>query len=66
MGSSVFYAIRDALKSARAQNGLTGVLNLQSPATPERIRLSCGDPSGFEKSKVKQNEGEKPSVFSIT
>ncbi|KAI9843062.1 MAG: hypothetical protein M1838_002879 [Thelocarpon superellum] len=44
MGSAVFFAIRDALKSARAQYGCDEVLSLWSPATPERIRVSCVDP----------------------
>lgn len=44
MGSAVFFAIRDALKAAREQWGVNDVLSLQSPATPERIRISCSDP----------------------
>jgi xanthine dehydrogenase/oxidase len=44
MGSAVFFAIRDALKAARKQWGVEEVLSLRSPATPERIRISCGDP----------------------
>src|ERR1700712_420014 len=44
MGSSVFFAIRDSLKAARKQWGNEEVLSLKSPATPERIRISCADP----------------------
>ncbi|KAL1959530.1 hypothetical protein VTO42DRAFT_1975 [Malbranchea cinnamomea] len=44
MGSAVFFAIRDALKAARKQWGVSEVLSLRSPATPERIRVSCCDP----------------------
>lgn len=44
MGSAVFFAIRDALKAARKQWGVNDVLSLVSPATPERIRISCCDP----------------------
>lgn len=44
MGSAVFFAIRDALKAARRQWGVGEVLSLKSPATPERIRVSCCDP----------------------
>lgn len=44
MGSAVFFAIRDALKAARKQWGVEEVLSLRSPATPERIRISCCDP----------------------
>ncbi|KMU77274.1 LOW QUALITY PROTEIN: xanthine dehydrogenase [Coccidioides immitis RMSCC 3703] len=44
MGSAVFFAIRDALRAARKQWGVDDVLSLWSPATPERIRISCCDP----------------------
>ncbi|PGG98646.1 xanthine dehydrogenase [Helicocarpus griseus UAMH5409] len=51
MGSAVFFAIRDALKAARAQWKVEDVLSLVSPATPERIRVSCKDPI-VERSRV--------------
>lgn len=51
MGSAVFFAIRDALKAARKEWGVDEVLSLRSPATPERIRISCCDPI-VEKSRV--------------
>ncbi|EEH40664.2 aldehyde oxidoreductase [Paracoccidioides lutzii Pb01] len=51
MGSAVFFAIRDALKAARKQWGVEHVLSLVSPATPERIRISCCDPI-VERSRV--------------
>ncbi|EFW21523.1 hypothetical protein D8B26_001705 [Coccidioides posadasii str. Silveira] len=44
MGSAVFFAIRDGLRAARKQWGVDDVLSLWSPATPERIRISCCDP----------------------
>ncbi|PGG99147.1 xanthine dehydrogenase [Blastomyces parvus] len=57
MGSAVFFAIRDALKAARKQWGVEEVLSLKSPATPERIRISCCDPI-VERSRVKdQGDG---------
>ncbi|KAG9294304.1 hypothetical protein G9A89_021663 [Geosiphon pyriformis] len=43
LGASVFYAIRDAIKSARADNGIEEVLTIKSPATSERIRMACLD-----------------------
>lgn len=64
MGSAVFFAIRDALKAARAQYGVTDVLELQSPATPERIRVSCADPI-VERARVKAKEGEKSFFVAI-
>lgn len=64
MGSSVFFAMRDALKAARMQYGVKDVLSLQSPATTERIRISCADPL-LEKALVKPREGEKSFFISI-
>jgi len=64
MGSSVFFAIRDALKAARAEFGETSVLHLQSPATPERIRISCADPI-LKRAWVDPQEGEKSFFVSI-
>ena len=64
MGSSVFFAIRDALRAARKQYGVEDVLQLQSPATPERIRVSCADPI-IKRAYVKPKEGEKSFFLSI-
>ena len=64
MGSSVFFAIRDALKAARKQYGVEDVLSLQSPATPERIRVSCVDPI-IKRAHVEPQEGEKSFFISL-
>ncbi|KAI9824558.1 MAG: hypothetical protein M1832_001647 [Thelocarpon impressellum] len=64
MASTVFFAIRDALKAARAQHGKTEVLSLTSPATPERIRVSCADPI-ITRARVAPREGEKSFFISI-
>lgn len=64
MGSSVFFAIRDALRAARKQYGVEDVLSLQSPATPERIRVSCADPI-LKKALVVPAEGEQSFFISI-
>ena len=64
MGSAVFFAIRDALKAARRQWGEEDVLSLISPATPERIRISCVDPL-IKRSEVVAREGEKSFFISI-
>ncbi|EKV16851.1 Xanthine dehydrogenase HxA, putative [Penicillium digitatum Pd1] len=64
MGSAVFFAIRDALKAARKQWNVNGVLSLESPATPERIRISCGDPI-IERVRVQPKEGEKSFFVAI-
>ncbi|KAG9248210.1 putative xanthine dehydrogenase [Calycina marina] len=74
MGSVVFFAIRDALKAARKQYSVQatlgedkkgdGLLVLESPATPERIRTSCEDPI-LKRSFVKPQEGEKSFFIAI-
>jgi xanthine dehydrogenase/oxidase len=75
MGSAVFFAIRDALKAARAHHGVVaqvggeggendGILKLESPATPERIRLACEDPI-MKRSRVLPKEGEKSFFVAI-
>jgi xanthine dehydrogenase/oxidase len=70
MGSCVFFAIRDALKAARKEHGLEcgkdgeGLLSLESPATPERIRISCADPI-IKRAFVHPKEGEKSFFISI-
>ncbi|RYP76842.1 hypothetical protein DL771_001578 [Monosporascus sp. 5C6A] len=82
MGSAVFFAIRDALKAARADYGVAakvvgqqengdredsgedGLLRLESPATPERIRLACVDPI-IERARVLPKDGEKSFFVAI-
>ncbi|KAK3387486.1 molybdopterin binding aldehyde oxidase/xanthine dehydrogenase [Podospora didyma] len=74
MGSAVFFAIRDALIAARKQYGVQatigsdekgdGLLRLESPATPERIRLACVDPI-MERARVLPKEGEKSFFIAI-
>jgi xanthine dehydrogenase/oxidase len=64
MGSAVFFAIRDALKAARKEFGDEEVLSLQSPATVERIRVSCCDPI-VQRARVVPTEGEKSFFVSI-
>ncbi|XP_058474050.1 aldehyde oxidase 6 isoform X2 [Solea solea] len=41
LGSSVFFAIKDAAAAARSQSGLVGPFSLDSPSTPERACLAC-------------------------
>lgn len=64
LGSSVFFAIRDALKAARKDHGCEEVLALTSPATPERIRISCADPI-LKRAYVAPQDGEKNWFVSI-
>ncbi|KAM6893464.1 aldehyde oxidase 6 [Xenentodon cancila] len=41
LGSSVFFAIKDAVAAARSESGLAGPFSLDSPATPDRACLAC-------------------------
>ena len=43
LGASVFWAIKDAIYSARKDEGIEGFFQLDSPAAPERIRMACKD-----------------------
>lgn len=64
LGSCVFFAIRDALKAARREWGVEDLLSLRSPATVERIRVSCADPI-VRRAYVEPEEGEKSFFISI-
>ncbi|XP_043848598.1 aldehyde oxidase 1-like [Dromiciops gliroides] len=43
LGSSVFFALHDAILAARQERGFSGVFTLNSPLTPEKIRMACED-----------------------
>ncbi|KAG8653082.1 xanthine dehydrogenase 1 isoform X4 [Manihot esculenta] len=43
LASAVFFAIKDAIKAARAEVGHHEWFPLDNPATPERIRMACLD-----------------------
>jgi xanthine dehydrogenase/oxidase len=43
LASSVFFAIKDAISYAREDAGHKGWFPLSSPATCEKIRMSCKD-----------------------
>jgi xanthine dehydrogenase molybdopterin-binding subunit B len=43
LGSSVYFAIQDAIASAKRDNGIDEFEPTASPATCERIRNACGD-----------------------
>lgn len=74
LGSAVFFAIRDALKAARRAHGVEaatgkdggddGLLRLESPATPERIRLACEDEI-MRRARVVAKPGEKSFFVAI-
>lgn len=43
LGSSVFFAIVDAVAAARRQRDIAEDFTVKSPATPERVRMACAD-----------------------
>ncbi|CAL8284972.1 unnamed protein product, partial [Gadus morhua 'NCC'] len=43
LAASVLLALKDAVVGARLEAGLSGPCRLDSPATPERVRLACQD-----------------------
>ncbi|KAF2252870.1 hypothetical protein BU26DRAFT_420424 [Trematosphaeria pertusa] len=64
LGSTVFFALREAVKAARQMNGqsIVGGLGeeawkLDSPATAERLRLAVGDDL-VRRAEVRRKEGE--------
>lgn len=61
LGSTVFFALREAVKAARESNGLShsdGQFTLDSPATAEILRCALGDEI-LKMSAVIPKEGEK-------
>lgn len=69
LGSTVFFALREAVIAARRMNGKeiggdAGVWNLDSPATCERLRLAVGDEL-VERAKTVRKEGEKGFLVAV-
>ena len=57
LGATVFFALREAVMSARRDNGVKECLELESPATPERLRCAIGDEI-LKRGTVVAKEGE--------
>ncbi|KAI1383708.1 molybdopterin binding aldehyde oxidase/xanthine dehydrogenase [Hypoxylon trugodes] len=57
LGSTVFFALREAVKAAREMNGVIKPLILNAPATPEKLRLAVGDEL-VERAAVAPKDGE--------
>jgi len=57
LGATVLFALREAVKSARRDNGVEEPLVLDSPATAERLRLAVGDEI-LKRGMVVPEEGE--------
>ncbi|KAF2806742.1 uncharacterized protein BDZ99DRAFT_421912 [Mytilinidion resinicola] len=58
LGSTVFFALREAVKAARQMNGVKEPLALDSPATAEKMRLAVADDLA-KRAQVVQKEGER-------
>ena len=43
LAASAVFALKDAITSARKDSGLDGFFVLDTPATPERVRMACAD-----------------------
>lgn len=43
LGASVFFALKEAVYAARKDVGIEGWFQMDSPATPERLRMACAD-----------------------
>lgn len=68
LGSTVFFALREAVKAAREMNGQSvspGGWKLDSPATSERLRLAVGDELS-RKAGVVRKEGEKNFFVTVS
>ncbi|XXG95136.1 hypothetical protein Hte_001396 [Hypoxylon texense] len=57
LGSTVFFALREAVKAAREMNGVKEPLILNAPATPEKLRIAVGD-DFVKRAAVVPKEGE--------
>ncbi|XP_029303135.1 LOW QUALITY PROTEIN: aldehyde oxidase 1-like [Cottoperca gobio] len=64
LGTSVFFAIKDAVTAARSESGLVGPFPLDSPATPERACLACASPF-TQKIPVSKPGSFKPWALNI-
>ncbi|KAI2619139.1 xanthine dehydrogenase [Hypoxylon sp. NC1633] len=57
LGSTVFFALREAVKAAREMNGTIEPLILDAPATPEKLRLAIGDEL-VKRAAVRKRDGQ--------
>ena len=60
LGSSVLFAIRDAVGAARSDNDVKGYFPLDCPASAERIRMACGDAMANKVRLTPEEETAKP------
>ncbi|KAJ2158015.1 hypothetical protein GGF46_004094 [Coemansia sp. RSA 552] len=66
LGASVFFALRDAVLAARSHTPHCGPLHLESPATPESLRLACEDHmTELARIPQAQKDGQLPFALRI-
>ncbi|KAI0225878.1 hypothetical protein LSAT2_023390 [Lamellibrachia satsuma] len=53
LASSIFFAIKNAIMAARRHVGLDEPFRLDSPATPEKVRMACVDQFSKQVSQTK-------------
>ncbi|KAJ6665275.1 hypothetical protein lerEdw1_004324 [Lerista edwardsae] len=64
LGSSVFFAVRDAVAAARKERGLNNVFTMDTPLNGEKIRMACADQ--FTEMIPKDNPGTyKPWAIQV-
>ncbi|KDN47751.1 hypothetical protein K437DRAFT_245899 [Tilletiaria anomala UBC 951] len=68
LGCTVFFALRDAIASARKDAGQPDDFQFIAPATPERIRTACADEimKIAEKGTERRNESDKAFFVNIS
>jgi|TARA_R110002003_G_scaffold206_3_gene15769 xanthine dehydrogenase/oxidase len=70
LGSTVFFALREAIRAARDMNGKENsgadgkMWNMDSPATAERLRLAVGDDL-VERARTVRKEGERNFLVAV-
>ena len=65
MGATVLFALREAVVAARKMNGVEEYLELESPATAERLRMAVGDRIA-KMGTVVPKDGEKNFWVTVT
>lgn len=64
LGSTVFFALREAVKAARQMNKVTTPLVLNAPGTTEKLRLAVGDDL-VRRAAVTPKDGEREFFIRI-
>lgn len=64
LGSTVFFALREAVKAARTMNNVDTPLIFNAPSTAEKLRLAVEDEM-VRRAAVRPKEGEKEFFIRI-